>query len=104
MSELGYFLSSEELGPRDAGRELAMGEAAGFRSILVSDHFHPWTDRQGESPFVWSVSARSPPRRSCGDDRGDVPDRAPPSCGRGAGGGDRLPVAGRTVPVRRRQR
>src|SRR5687767_8728512 len=22
---------------------------------MVSDHFHPWTDKQGNSPFVWSV-------------------------------------------------
>src|SRR5215203_5720662 len=22
---------------------------------MVSDHFHPWTDAQGQSPFVWSV-------------------------------------------------
>ena len=22
---------------------------------MVSDHFHPWIDRQGHSPFVWSV-------------------------------------------------
>jgi G6PDH family F420-dependent oxidoreductase len=22
---------------------------------MISDHFHPWTDRQGNSPFVWSV-------------------------------------------------
>src|SRR3954451_2359245 len=32
-----------------------MAEQAGFRSVLISDHFHPWTDRQGESPFVWGV-------------------------------------------------
>ena len=30
-------------------------ERAGFRSIWISDHFHPWLDRQGHSPFVWSV-------------------------------------------------
>jgi G6PDH family F420-dependent oxidoreductase len=22
---------------------------------MISDHFHPWVDRQGHSPFVWSV-------------------------------------------------
>ncbi len=27
----------------------------GSRSRSISDHFHPWIDRQGESPFVWSV-------------------------------------------------
>ncbi len=32
-----------------------MGEAAGFQSVFISDHYHPWTDRQGQSPFVGSV-------------------------------------------------
>lgn len=30
-------------------------EAAGFDALWISDHFHPWTDRQGNSPFVWGV-------------------------------------------------
>jgi G6PDH family F420-dependent oxidoreductase len=30
-------------------------EAAGFSFALISDHFHPWIDQQGQSPFVWSV-------------------------------------------------
>src|SRR5256714_12757398 len=30
-------------------------EAAGFPYVQLSDHFHPWIDRQGQSPFVWSV-------------------------------------------------
>ncbi|MCP6606539.1 LLM class flavin-dependent oxidoreductase, partial [Klebsiella pneumoniae] len=21
----------------------------------ISDHFHPWNDQQGQSPFVWSM-------------------------------------------------
>jgi G6PDH family F420-dependent oxidoreductase len=32
-----------------------MGEEAGFDAVLISDHYHPWTDEQGQSPFVWSV-------------------------------------------------
>ncbi len=55
MALIGYFLSSEEHGPRELVEYARLGEAAGFRSVLVSDHFHPWTDAQGESPFVWSV-------------------------------------------------
>ena len=53
--ELGYALSSEEHRPLDLVRNAAQAEDAGFRFALVSDHFHPWIDRQGESPFVWSV-------------------------------------------------
>jgi G6PDH family F420-dependent oxidoreductase len=54
-AEIGYFLSSEENGPRELVRFARMGQDAGFRSVFVSDHYHPWTERQGESPFVWSV-------------------------------------------------
>jgi G6PDH family F420-dependent oxidoreductase len=32
-----------------------MAEDAGFQSALISDHYHPWTDTQGHSPFVWGV-------------------------------------------------
>jgi G6PDH family F420-dependent oxidoreductase len=55
MPEIGLFLSSEEHGPRELVAQARGGEAAGFRSVFISDHFHPWLDRQGESPFVWSV-------------------------------------------------
>jgi coenzyme F420-dependent glucose-6-phosphate dehydrogenase len=55
MFEIGYTLSSEEFGPRDLVRFAARAEEAGFSFALVSDHFHPWIDEQGESPFVWSV-------------------------------------------------
>src|SRR6186997_350244 len=55
MVELGYALSSEEHPPQELVRHAAAAEAAGFSFALISDHFHPWSDRQGESPFVWSV-------------------------------------------------
>jgi coenzyme F420-dependent glucose-6-phosphate dehydrogenase len=53
--ELGYALSSEELGPVELVENAIAAEHAGFRFALVSDHFHPWLDVQGESPFVWST-------------------------------------------------
>lgn len=52
---LGYALSSEEHRPRDLVAHTALAEAAGFDFAMISDHFHPWTSRQGQSPFVWSV-------------------------------------------------
>jgi coenzyme F420-dependent glucose-6-phosphate dehydrogenase len=55
MPEIGYTLSSEEFGPRDLVRMARRAEEAGFTFALISDHFHPWTDRQGHSPFVWGV-------------------------------------------------
>jgi len=52
---LGYKLSSEEQSPADLVRYAQMAEDSGFEFALISDHYHPWTDRQGQSPFVWSV-------------------------------------------------
>jgi len=53
--ELGVGYSSEELSPTAILRAAALAEEVGFRTAWVSDHFHPWIDAQGESPFVWSV-------------------------------------------------
>jgi coenzyme F420-dependent glucose-6-phosphate dehydrogenase len=55
VPELGYALSSEEHPPRKLVRLAQRAEEAGFPFALISDHYHPWTDRQGHSPFVWSV-------------------------------------------------
>ncbi len=55
MTEFGYFLSCEEFRPGELVEQARMAEDAGFRSLWISDHFHPWNDEQGESPFVWSV-------------------------------------------------
>jgi G6PDH family F420-dependent oxidoreductase len=53
--ELGYKLSSEEFGATALVEYAVRAERAGFAFGLISDHFHPWTDRQGQSPFVWGV-------------------------------------------------
>jgi G6PDH family F420-dependent oxidoreductase len=55
MVSFGYFLSCEEFGPRELVRQARMAEDAGFERLWISDHFHPWNDEQGNSPFVWSV-------------------------------------------------
>ena len=52
---IGCSLSSEELGPRQMVDLAIRAEQAGFAGLWVSDHFHPWIDEQGHSPFVWSV-------------------------------------------------
>jgi coenzyme F420-dependent glucose-6-phosphate dehydrogenase len=53
--ELGYTLSSEEHGPNELVRNARAAEEAGFGFAMISDHFHPWVEEQGQSPFVWSV-------------------------------------------------
>jgi coenzyme F420-dependent glucose-6-phosphate dehydrogenase len=55
MVEIGYSLSSEEHRPRDLVQHAVRAEEVGFLFALISDHFHPWVDAQGQSPFVWNV-------------------------------------------------
>ncbi len=53
--KFGFHLSTEEHGPTDLVRYAQQGEASGFDFATISDHFHPWLDSQGQSPFAWSV-------------------------------------------------
>ena len=53
--EIGYALSTEEHRPLALVENAVRAEAAGFPFALVSDHFHPWIDRQGQAPFVWGL-------------------------------------------------
>ncbi|MBA2281310.1 MAG: TIGR03557 family F420-dependent LLM class oxidoreductase [Acidimicrobiia bacterium] len=52
---VGYWLSSEEHPAPTLVANAAAAEAAGFRTAMLSDHFHPWTPTQGQSPFAWAV-------------------------------------------------
>jgi coenzyme F420-dependent glucose-6-phosphate dehydrogenase len=55
MVSVGYKLSSEEHGPSALVEYARLAEETGFSFALISDHYHPWTDQQGQSPFVWAV-------------------------------------------------
>jgi G6PDH family F420-dependent oxidoreductase len=55
MAKIGYALSSEQFGPNELVEQAKQAEAAGFDALTISDHFHPWNDEQGQSPFVWGV-------------------------------------------------
>jgi G6PDH family F420-dependent oxidoreductase len=55
MVAFGLALSSEEHGPTDLVELAVTAEATGFHFVSVSDHFHPWLNDQGHSPFVWTV-------------------------------------------------
>lgn len=55
MRRIGFTLSTEEYTPAELIEQARLAEDAGFDAIGVSDHFHPWIDEQGESPFVWSL-------------------------------------------------
>jgi G6PDH family F420-dependent oxidoreductase len=53
--KIGYFLSCEEWAPRELIAQAVKAKEAGFEALWISDHYHPWNDQQGHSPFVWSV-------------------------------------------------
>ena len=55
MTRFGYFLSCEEYAPDQLLEQARLAERAGFDSLWISDHFHPWNNAQGQSPFVWSM-------------------------------------------------
>ena len=55
MTDIGYFLSCEQFGPKELIDQAKRAEAAGFKALWISDHFHPWNDEQGQAPFVWGV-------------------------------------------------
>ncbi|HEV7401180.1 MAG TPA: TIGR03557 family F420-dependent LLM class oxidoreductase [Solirubrobacterales bacterium] len=52
---LGYTLSSEEFDAPSLVAQAERAEQAGFTFASISDHFHPWIEEQGESPFVWGT-------------------------------------------------
>lgn len=54
-TKFGWFLSCEEHSPHQLVEQAKLATEAGFDALWISDHYHPWIDAQGESPFVWSV-------------------------------------------------
>ncbi|MFB6141076.1 MAG: TIGR03885 family FMN-dependent LLM class oxidoreductase [Halosimplex sp.] len=54
MTDIGYHASHEQFPPGDLLELVRRAEANGFDGVSASDHFHPWSERQGEAGFVWS--------------------------------------------------
>jgi G6PDH family F420-dependent oxidoreductase len=53
--KIGYKLMAEGFAPKELVRQAIKAEEAGFDFVEISDHFHPWLDVQGHSPFAWTV-------------------------------------------------
>jgi probable non-F420 flavinoid oxidoreductase len=54
MPVVGLHCSHEQIPPSRLLEDAKHAEAAGFGAIMSSDHFSPWSERQGESGFAWS--------------------------------------------------
>jgi G6PDH family F420-dependent oxidoreductase len=52
---IGYTMMCEQAGPKQLVRDVALAEEAGFDFAVISDHYFPWLDAQGHSPYAWSV-------------------------------------------------
>jgi G6PDH family F420-dependent oxidoreductase len=52
---IGYTMMCEQAGPKQLIRDCALAEEAGFDFAVISDHYFPWLDAQGHSPYAWSV-------------------------------------------------
>jgi G6PDH family F420-dependent oxidoreductase len=53
--QIGYKLAAEAFDPQELIRQAVAAERAGFDFVEISDHYHPWLDVQGHSPFAWTV-------------------------------------------------
>jgi G6PDH family F420-dependent oxidoreductase len=52
---IGYTMMCEQAGPQQLVRDVTLAEEAGFDFAVISDHYSPWLDSQGHSPYAWSV-------------------------------------------------
>ena len=54
MPRIALHCSHEQIPPSRLLRFVTRAEEAGFQGGMSSDHFAPWSERQGESGFAWS--------------------------------------------------
>ncbi|MFF7652175.1 LLM class F420-dependent oxidoreductase [Streptomyces sp. NPDC007983] len=51
----GYTMMTEQAGPRQLVEDVVRAEQVGFDFSVTSDHYFPWLESQGHSPYAWSV-------------------------------------------------
>jgi probable non-F420 flavinoid oxidoreductase len=54
MPRIGLHASHEQIAPSRLLDAAVRAEQAGFQAVMSSDHFSPWSERQGESGFAWA--------------------------------------------------
>jgi probable non-F420 flavinoid oxidoreductase len=54
MTLYGFHASHEQVHPSALLDAVRQAEQAGFDAAMSSDHFSPWSERQGQSAFAWS--------------------------------------------------
>jgi probable non-F420 flavinoid oxidoreductase len=54
MTRYGFHASHEQISPATLLHDVQHAEAAGFEMAMCSDHFSPWSSRQGHSGYTWA--------------------------------------------------
>lgn len=54
MTRFGFHASHEQIPPAQLLADAQRAEQAGFEMAMCSDHFSPWSTRQGHSAFSWA--------------------------------------------------
>ena len=62
--KIGYTMMCEQRGPKDLVDDIVLAEQAGFDFSVISDHYFPWLEEQGHSPYAWSVLGAAAVRTS----------------------------------------
>jgi G6PDH family F420-dependent oxidoreductase len=55
MTQLGYVMMCEQTPPKQLVHDVVRAEWLGFDFSAISDHYFPWLEDQGHSPYAWSV-------------------------------------------------
>lgn len=55
MTAIGYTMMCEQAGPKALVTDVQAAEDAGFDFAVISDHYFPWVEAMGHSPYAWSV-------------------------------------------------
>lgn len=55
MVAVGYTLMCEQAAPGPLIDHAVQAEQVGFDFLVISDHYYPWLESQGHSPYAWSV-------------------------------------------------
>lgn len=52
MTVIGFHASHEQIAPSELLNDVQHAEEAGYQAVMCSDHFNPWSHRQGHSGFA----------------------------------------------------
>ena len=55
MTEFGYTMMCEQSRADRLVADVRAAEQSGFDFSVISDHYQPWLEAQGHSPYAWAV-------------------------------------------------